>query len=40
MIVVRHRARPEQTLHYAGDGTFMVAGKVISRRSRFRPGMA
>jgi flavin reductase (DIM6/NTAB) family NADH-FMN oxidoreductase RutF len=28
-----------QTLHYAGDGTFMVAGKIISRRSQFRPGM-
>lgn len=27
------------TLHYTGDGVFMVSGKVISRRSRFRPEM-
>jgi flavin reductase (DIM6/NTAB) family NADH-FMN oxidoreductase RutF len=27
------------TLHYTGDGVFMVAGKIISRRSQFRPGM-
>jgi hypothetical protein len=26
-----------QTLHYTGDGVFMVSGKVISRRSLFRP---
>ncbi|OJU09203.1 MAG: flavin reductase [Caulobacterales bacterium 68-7] len=26
-----------ETLHYTGDGVFMVAGKVISRRSQFRP---
>ncbi|WP_439542303.1 flavin reductase family protein [Hyphomicrobium sp.] len=26
-----------QTLHYTGDGVFMVSGKVISRRSKFRP---
>jgi flavin reductase (DIM6/NTAB) family NADH-FMN oxidoreductase RutF len=34
-------ARPKhpQTLHYTGDGVFMVAGKTISRRSLFRPGM-
>jgi flavin reductase (DIM6/NTAB) family NADH-FMN oxidoreductase RutF len=30
--------RPE-TLHYTGDGVFMVSGKIISRRSKFRPGM-
>ena len=30
--------RPE-TLHYTGDGVFMVSGKVISRRSLFRPEM-
>jgi flavin reductase (DIM6/NTAB) family NADH-FMN oxidoreductase RutF len=39
--VVRARAaaspKHPQTLHYTGDGVFMVAGKVISRRSRFRP---
>jgi flavin reductase (DIM6/NTAB) family NADH-FMN oxidoreductase RutF len=28
-----------KTLHYTGDGVFMVAGKVISRRAQFRPGM-
>jgi hypothetical protein len=28
-----------QTLHYTGDGVFMIAGNVISRRSQFRPGM-
>ena len=25
--------------HYAGDGMFMVSGKIVSRRSRFRPEM-
>ena len=30
--------RPE-TLHYTGDGVFMIAGKVIGRRTQFRPGM-
>ncbi len=28
-----------ETLHYTGDGMFMVSGNVISRRSLFRPGM-
>ena len=28
-----------QTLHYTGDGVFMVAGKIISRRRQFLPGM-
>ncbi|ABD89288.1 flavin reductase family protein [Rhodopseudomonas palustris] len=28
-----------QTLHYQGDGVFMVSGKIISRRKLFRPGM-
>jgi flavin reductase (DIM6/NTAB) family NADH-FMN oxidoreductase RutF len=28
-----------QTLHYTGDGVFMISGKVISRRSQFRPEM-
>ena len=28
-----------KTLHYTGNGVFMVAGAVISRRSLFRPGM-
>jgi hypothetical protein len=26
-----------ETLHYTGDGVFMVSGKIISRRSQFRP---
>jgi len=34
---VARAPRHPQTLHYTGDGVFMVAGKVISRRSRFRP---
>jgi flavin reductase (DIM6/NTAB) family NADH-FMN oxidoreductase RutF len=29
--------RHPQTLHYTGDGVFMVAGKIISRRAKFRP---
>lgn len=28
-----------ETLHYTGDGVFMVSGRIISRRSRFRPEM-
>jgi flavin reductase (DIM6/NTAB) family NADH-FMN oxidoreductase RutF len=28
-----------QTLHYTGDGVFTVSGKIISRRSLFRPEM-
>lgn len=28
-----------ETLHYTGDGVFMVSGKIISRRGRFRPEM-
>jgi flavin reductase (DIM6/NTAB) family NADH-FMN oxidoreductase RutF len=27
-----------QTIHYMGDGMFMVSGKIISRKSLFRPG--
>ena len=41
--VVRAHVAPSQkhpeTLHYTGDGVFVVSGKVISRRSLFRPGM-
>jgi flavin reductase (DIM6/NTAB) family NADH-FMN oxidoreductase RutF len=36
---VAPRPKYPQTLHYTGDGVFMVAGKIISRRSQFRPGM-
>lgn len=28
-----------ETLHYTGDGVFVVSGKVISRRSDFKPEM-
>ncbi len=28
-----------ETLHYTGDGVFMVAGEVISRREQFLPQM-
>jgi flavin reductase (DIM6/NTAB) family NADH-FMN oxidoreductase RutF len=28
-----------ETIHYMGDGVFMVAGKIISRRSLFQSGM-
>jgi flavin reductase (DIM6/NTAB) family NADH-FMN oxidoreductase RutF len=31
--------RHPETLHYTGDGVFMVSGKIISRRAQFRPGM-
>jgi flavin reductase (DIM6/NTAB) family NADH-FMN oxidoreductase RutF len=27
-----------ETLHYTGDGVFMVSGKIISRRKQFLPG--
>lgn len=36
--VARRPAHP-QTLHYTGDGVFMVAGKIVSRRSQFKPEM-
>lgn len=41
-VVHAHVARSPQhpqTLHYTGDGVFMVSGKIISRRAKFRPGM-
>ena len=28
-----------ETLHYTGDGVFMVSGRIISRRALFRPEM-
>lgn len=41
--VVKARVAPRpkhpETLHYTGDGVFMVAGRIVSRRSLFRPGM-
>jgi flavin reductase (DIM6/NTAB) family NADH-FMN oxidoreductase RutF len=36
--VARRPAHP-QTLHYTGDGVFMVSGKIVSRRNRFKPEM-
>src|SRR4051794_40131644 len=30
--------RHPETLHYTGDGVFVVSGKVISRRAQFQPG--
>jgi flavin reductase (DIM6/NTAB) family NADH-FMN oxidoreductase RutF len=36
--VVQRPKHPE-TLHYTGDGVFVVSGKTISRKSLFRPGM-
>jgi flavin reductase (DIM6/NTAB) family NADH-FMN oxidoreductase RutF len=36
---VAPRPKYPQTLHYTGDGEFIVSGEVISRRSQFRPGM-
>ncbi|HVJ53720.1 MAG TPA: flavin reductase family protein [Aliidongia sp.] len=39
--VVKAHAAPTpkhpETIHYTGDGVFMVAGKIISRRAQFRP---
>jgi flavin reductase (DIM6/NTAB) family NADH-FMN oxidoreductase RutF len=36
--VARSPKHPE-TLHYTGDGVFMMSGKIIHRKSQFRPGM-
>ena len=40
--VVKAHAAPSpkhpETLHYTGDGVFMVSGKIVSRRALFRPG--
>jgi flavin reductase (DIM6/NTAB) family NADH-FMN oxidoreductase RutF len=41
-VVKAHVARSPkhpQTLHYTGDGVFMVAGTIISRRKLFRPAL-
>jgi flavin reductase (DIM6/NTAB) family NADH-FMN oxidoreductase RutF len=39
--VVKAHASPlpkhPRTLHYTGDGVFVLAGKTISRRAKFRP---
>ena len=36
---VARRPKYPRTLHYTGDGVFMVSGKIISRRGKFRPDM-
>jgi flavin reductase (DIM6/NTAB) family NADH-FMN oxidoreductase RutF len=36
---VAPRPKYPETLHYTGDGVFMVSGKIISRRRLFRPEM-
>jgi flavin reductase (DIM6/NTAB) family NADH-FMN oxidoreductase RutF len=36
---VAQRPKHPETLHYTGDGVFMVAGKIIDRKTQFRPGM-
>jgi flavin reductase (DIM6/NTAB) family NADH-FMN oxidoreductase RutF len=36
---VAPRPKYPETLHYTGDGVFMVSGRIVSRRSLFRPGM-
>lgn len=36
---VARRPKYPQTLHYTGDGVFMVSGKMVSRRGQFRPEM-
>lgn len=36
---VSPRPKHPKTLHYAGDGLFVVAGKTVSRRSHFRPAL-
>jgi flavin reductase (DIM6/NTAB) family NADH-FMN oxidoreductase RutF len=36
---VARRPKYPQTLHYTGDGVFMVAGRIISRRGHFKPEM-
>ncbi|NJO53584.1 MAG: flavin reductase family protein [Bacteroidales bacterium] len=36
---VAGRPKHPETLHYLGGGEFMVSGRIISRRSKFRPEM-
>jgi flavin reductase (DIM6/NTAB) family NADH-FMN oxidoreductase RutF len=41
-VVKAHAAtspRHPETLHYTGDGVFMVSGRIIDRRALFRPEM-
>jgi len=41
IVKARAATRPKhpETLHYTGDGVFMVAGRIISRRRLFKPEM-
>lgn len=36
---VARRPKHPETLHYIGDGVFMVAGRIISRRGQFKREM-
>jgi flavin reductase (DIM6/NTAB) family NADH-FMN oxidoreductase RutF len=36
---VAQRPKLPRTVHYRGDGRFMVAGAEVSRRRRFKPDM-
>jgi len=36
---VATRPKHPETLHYTGEGVFMISGKVISRRRLFKPEM-
>lgn len=36
---VANSPKHPETLHYTGDGVFMVSGKIISRRAQFKPEM-
>jgi flavin reductase (DIM6/NTAB) family NADH-FMN oxidoreductase RutF len=36
---VAPRPKHPRTIHYTGDGVFVVAGKVVSRRGDFRPAL-
>lgn len=41
VVLARAAVAPEypETLHYTGDGVFMVAGEIIDRREQFLPHM-
>lgn len=36
---VARRPKYPRTLHYTGEGVFMLSGKIVSRRGQFRPDM-
>jgi hypothetical protein len=35
----RHKPKHPETLHYLGDGQFMISGDVINKKKLFRKGM-